>query len=399
MLVHDRDEKQAELLAREALERGGDNRFASAALSETLLRRGEFDGALEVIAAARRRFGQVPWYDLTLADALIEAGRMTEAEEVLEVVLGNPVLRRHALKRLSRAALTRGDNARARRMFEDLVAMAPNYLVFASDYVVLGTLQLHDGDRDAARATWRRGAEAYPRHGTLRGLLQDHFGENGVIAAPRVPPVDEAALGVRRIPVRTPMITPRTGLLEVVDHATAGLREPGDVIALSESAAAAGQGRMLPLELLQPGLVARTLCRFVNEIGPLHSPAGMQGAVMESGRLRVVLAAAVGGAGKAVGRPGWFYRVAGPWAAMIDDVAGCLPPHDHHVIFGPADPDGLSTEIAQSLGCPVAVVDANHRTGAWVVGASAAVDRGWLARVLADNPAGNEDEQTPIVLV
>ena len=399
VLVHDRDEKQAELLAREALRRGGDTRFASAALTETLLRRGEFDAALEVIAAARRRFPEVPWYDLTLADALIEAGRVPEAEDVLEVVLGNPQLRRHALKRLSRAALARGDKARARAMFEDLVALAPNYLVFASDYVALGTLELEEGDRDAARATWRRGTEVYPRHATLRGLLKEHFGETRVAAAPRIPPVDEAALGVRRIPVRTPMITPRTGLLDVIDEATAGVRRPGDVIALSESAAAAGQGRILPLELFRPGLVARTLCRFVNEIGPLHSPAGMEGAVMESGRLRVLVAAAVGGAGKAVGRPGWFYRVAGPSAAMIDDVAGCLPPHDHHVIFGPAAPDRLATELAAGLGTPVAVVDANHRTGAWVVGASDAVDRQWLARALADNPAGNEDEQTPVVLV
>ncbi len=399
VLVHDRDEKQAEQLATEALRRGGDTRFASAALAETLLRRGEFDAALEVIAAARRRLPAVPWYDLTLADALIEAGRVAEAEDVLEVVLGNPQLRRHALKRLSRAALARGDKARARAMFEDLVALAPNYLVFASDYVVLGTLQLDAGDRDAARATWRRGTEVYPRHATLRSLLNQHFGETGVAAAPRIPPVDEAALGVRRIPVRTPMITPRTGLLDVIDEATAGIRRPGDVIALSESAAAAGQGRILALELFRPGLIARTLCRFVNEIGPLHSPAGMEGAVMESGRLRVLLAAAVGGAGKAVGRPGWFYRVAGPSAAMIDDVAGCLPPHDHHVIFGPAAPDRLATELAAGLGTPVAVVDANHRTGAWVVGASDAVDRQWLARALADNPAGNEDEQTPVVLV
>ena len=45
------------------------------------------------------------------------------------------------------------------------------------------------------------------------------------------------------------------------------------------------------------------------------------------------------------------------------------------------------------------MVDANHLSGAWVVGASEGVDRDWLTRVLADNPAGNEDEGTPVVLV
>ena len=84
---------------------------------------------------------------------------------------------------------------------------------------------------------------------------------------------------------------------------------------------------------------------------------------------------------------------------MIDDVAACLPPLDHHLIFGPIEPRALARELARALDCEVAVVDANHRTGAWVLAGSDGVDREWLARALADNPAGNEDEQTPVVLV
>jgi hypothetical protein len=84
---------------------------------------------------------------------------------------------------------------------------------------------------------------------------------------------------------------------------------------------------------------------------------------------------------------------------MIDDVAACLPPHDHHLIFGPIELDSLTRELSGTLGCEVAVVDANHRTGAWVLAGSRGVDRDWLAQALADNPAGNEDEQTPVVIV
>ena len=84
---------------------------------------------------------------------------------------------------------------------------------------------------------------------------------------------------------------------------------------------------------------------------------------------------------------------------MIDDVAAALPPHDHHMVFGPGDADGLAARLAGELGFAVAVVDANHLAGAWVVGASEGVDRGWVERALNDNPAGNEDEQTPVVLV
>jgi hypothetical protein len=125
----------------------------------------------------------------------------------------------------------------------------------------------------------------------------------------------------------------------------------------------------------------------------------MEGAILVAGRPRVVLGALAGAAGKLFGRRGWFYRVAGPQTAMIDDVAAAMPPHDHHVVFGPREPDRTASELAAALGIPVSIVDANHLTGAWVIGASPGLDRRWLTATLRDNPAGNEDEQTPIVLV
>jgi tetratricopeptide (TPR) repeat protein len=398
-LTFERDTARAERAARAALERGGDTRLASAALTELLLRRGEHDAALDVLRAARERLPGVPWYDLSAADALIEVGRVAEAEELLERAVSHPRLRRHALKRLARLALTRGDRARARRWFEELLALAPDYLVYASDYVALAELRLEAGEVEAARATARAGAEIYPRNAALARLRAERFGEDQPLSKPNVPAVSETHVGARRIPVRTPLITARTGLLEVVDPATAPLRQPGDVIAVGESPAAAGQARIVPLELVKPGPLARLLCRFVGKHGPLHSPEGMQGAIMEAGRPRIAAAAIAGALGKLAGRRGWFYRVAGPGATMIDDVAAAMPPHDHHVVFGPRAPDALATQLARALDCPVAIVDANHLNGAWVVGASPGVDAAWVEAALADNPAGNEDEGTPVVIL
>lgn len=402
-LTDARDEGAAERAARAALaagEGGDGDRFAYAALAEVLLRRGEREEAVEVLREARGRFPAVPWYELTLADALIEAGRAGEAEALLEPAAAHPQLRRHALKRLSRLALERGDSERARGRFAELVALAPDYLVYASDHETLGSLQLEAGEREAALETWRRAMEIYPRNERLRRLLAAELGEEALPSVrPRVEAVAEESAGVRRIPVRTGLITARTDLPLTVDEATRELRLPGDTVALSESVAAAAQGRVVPLELIRPGPLARLLCRFVGEIGPLHSPAGMEGAILDCGRARVLAGAIAGALGKLLGRRGWFYRVAGRRSAMIDDVAACMPPHDHHVVLGPADPDALSAQLAARLGCGFAVVDANHLSGAWVVGASAGVDRAWLAAALADNPAGNEDEGTPLVIV
>jgi tetratricopeptide (TPR) repeat protein len=399
-LTSERDAEAAEHYARAALaDQTADTRFATAALAEVLQRRGDNRGAVGVLRQARDTMPEIKWYALSLADALESAGEIDEAERLLEEATADAELRRHAIKRLSRLALKRGDHNRALHWYSELVGLAPDYLVYSSDYATLGRLQFEAGDRDGARATWERGAKTFPRNGQLRKLRAEHFGEQEPPAMPRIKPVSENEIGARRIPVRTPMINARTGLLPLLDEASRALRRPGDVVTLAESAAAAGQGRLIPLELITPGPMARRFSRYVGKIGPLHSPEGMQGAILEAGRPRVLLGAIASVVGKALGRSGWFYRVAGPGTAMIDDVAAALPPHDHHVIFGPAKPDRLADELSEALDSSVAIVDANHLTGAWVVGASAGVDRKWVEAALADNPAGNEDEQTPVVLI
>lgn len=384
----------AEHAARRAIDLDPASRFAAAALSEILRFRSDFDGAVEVLRKARAANPDIGWYDLSLADALIDAKRYDEATWVLEEAVESADLRRHALKRLARISLDKGEIETAIHWQSALIDLAPNYLVYANDYLTLANLYTDYGDSERAEAILRKAQGIYPRNEAISKAL----GETSPVAGPR-PRFDEEAAGVKRIPVKTPLITSRSDLVSVVDAATASIRRPGDVIAVSESPAAASQGRVLPLELIRPSLIARVLCRYVGKIGPLHSPAGMQGAILDVGATRVLVGAIAGATGKLMGRKGWFYRIAGPSAAMIDDVAACLPPLDHHVIFGPSQPDSLASRLAGALGCEVAIVDANHLTGAWVVGASDGVNRSWVEEVLADNPAGNEDEQTPVVVI
>jgi len=399
VLTNERDDVKAEQIANAAAAAGGDTRFATAALAEVNKWRGDYNRAAEIVRGAREKYPTIPWYALTLADVLKDGGRIDEAEALLESVVNDSQLRRHALKRLSKWAVDRGDNVRGLKYQTELIGLAPDYLVYASDYTLLAHLRLEAGDSAGAREILQRGASIYPRNAQIKEMLHRQFGETAPEKAPNIPPVDERAVGARRIPIKTKMITLRSGILPVIQEATNGQLRPDDILALSESPASAGQGRMIPLEMITPEGMAKQLSKFVGKIGPLHSPAGMQGAILEAGRTKVLLGAAAGAAGKLVGKRGWFYRVAGPGAAMIDDVAAALPPHDHHLLFGPGRPDKLSEDLSAALGCHVCIVDANHLTGAWVVGASAGVDRKWVEKVLSDNPAGNEDEQTPIVLI
>ncbi|MEI7625102.1 MAG: coenzyme F420-0:L-glutamate ligase [Actinomycetota bacterium] len=402
-LTYQGDEAKAERVARRALSiwTSADTRLASAALAEILLRRGDNDEAVEVLRAAQRKLPNRCWYVLSIADALIEGGRVEEAEAVLEPQLEHPQLRRHVLKRLSGQALDRGDKERARRWFGELVnlPLVDQYIVYASDYLTFGDLLIEAGATDEARELWRKAADIYRRDDTIRARLADHFGETIQTPPPQIASVDESEAHVQRIPVRTPYINARSDMIALIEEATRELRQPGDVVALAESPAANGQGRVISLELVQPSRTAKFLSRYVGAIGPLHSDEGMQGAIMVAGRVRVLAGAAAGAVGKALGRSGDFYRVAGRQTAMIDDVAAAVAPYDHHLLPGPAEPDALANRLAAALGCEAAIVDANDLSGAWVIGASPGVDREWLERALIDNPAGNEDERTPVVIV
>ncbi len=59
----------------------------------------------------------------------------------------------------------------------------------------------------------------------------------------------------------------------------------------------------------------------------------------------------------------------------------------------------MSAELATQLGLHVAVVDANDLRRAKALGASPELVRDRVETALLGNPAGNGDEQTPLVIL
>lgn len=202
-----------------------------------------------------------------------------------------------------------------------------------------------------------------------------------------------------RIPVRTRVLTPRDDLVTSLRRYCGRLVQPGDVIAISESVVAILQGRAIRADTVRAGLLARFLCRFPAKHGSLATPAAMQLALNEVGAWRVLLGTAAAGLGRLVGRRGDFYRVAGSELKLIDDIAGTMPPFDDCIVLGPQDPEGTARRLAQELGVGIALVDVNDLGCVDILGASEGVDRALVTRLLGDNPAGNDDQQTPFVIL
>jgi hypothetical protein len=104
-------------------------------------------------------------------------------------------------------------------------------------------------------------------------------------------------------------------------------------------------------------------------------------------------------AGRLTGRPGGFYRVLGDAISTIDGYTGTMPPFERAIVLAPRDPDAFAQSVVERLGVDCVVVDANDLEKAKVLGASANVVRDAVEKALLDNPHGNGDEQTPVVVL
>ncbi len=214
----------------------------------------------------------------------------------------------------------------------------------------------------------------------------------------RTATMTERKVGVA-VPVRTHILTPRDRFADVVEKYIVPVARKGDVVAIAESALAIMQGRLYHVEDIAPRWWARKLCRVMGADSSLSTPYGMEMAFRVCGTKRMFAAIVAGVAGKALGRDGDFYRVAGPDVATIDDASGTLPPFDKHVVLGPVDCREVVDDIKKRFGFECAVVDANDLQKCAVLAISDPSLAREVERTLLHNPQGNGGEQTPILFI
>ena len=201
------------------------------------------------------------------------------------------------------------------------------------------------------------------------------------------------------LPIRTHLLGTLDDPAEVLRHYAGAVLQPGDVLTIGETPLAVMQGRYNHPANLQPSSLARLLCRVFHPTSSLATACGLQTLIDNVGPARVLCAWLVGTGLKLMGSKGWFYRLAGEQARLIDDVTGTTPPYDQTIVLGPADSAAVCSQLAAELGVAVAVVDVNDLGRVKVLASSPGCDEGLLMRALKPNPAGNANERTPLVLV
>lgn len=207
-----------------------------------------------------------------------------------------------------------------------------------------------------------------------------------------------------RVLVRTHLVAIKEPLDPIIERDVRPRLQEGGWIAISEKVVTISQGRVVHISAVRPGLLAKVIVRGVrkyeDDIGYSH-PAKMQVAIWQAGYWRMVAATIVGGITRLFGRHGDFYRIAGHRIAEIDGFnPAAMPPFDEFAMLGPGDPDAYCQRIEDTYGVPTVIIDGNN-INVEVLGASRGVPetRAKVREILLDNPVGQGDELTPIVIV
>ncbi len=174
---------------------------------------------------------------------------------------------------------------------------------------------------------------------------------------------------------------------------------PTDILTIGESPLAIMQGKYIDYRSVNPSLISRLICKAFHPTSSLASACGMQTLINISGPTRVIISWLIGGIFKCFGFRGMFYRLAGEQARLIDDITGTTPPYDKSIVLGPKDTQIFCMKASKELNVNVAVVDVNDLGRVKILSTNNANNSEIIKRALASNPAGNANQQTPLVLI
>lgn len=366
--------------------------------------------ALPIALQANREYPDFLWYGVMAGD--IHRYYLNQPEQALQCyesvydrgksMFSTSTLSpyRYLLKRLSEMAAERKEYEKAIGYFSQFIAFQPSNF-HEKDFCQYAEALVETGKKEEAIEVLQLGTR-YSKSRKIRFRLSHYLGLNEPMM-----PFQAVRQGYRRIPVETDIIKPGWDIPDYIESVTKPIRQQGDIITIASCVVAVAESRLRGVDEIEPSFLAKGLSKCVHDDNfpfggnaPLCNPLSMEVAIQETGKFRILYAAVLGGLlGKIIPKKGFFYRLAGEQAALIDDMPGAIPPFDYYVILGPRDSNESARRIREKTGCEAAVVDANDLEIAWAVGVSDQPIKPIVESVLSDNPAGNGDQKTPIILL
>ena len=173
----------------------------------------------------------------------------------------------------------------------------------------------------------------------------------------------------------------------------------GDCLIIGETPLAIMQGRYINPINIRYSFFAKLLCYFFHPTSSLATACGMQILINNIGITRIIYALTIGIIFKFIGIKGIFYRLTGKESALIDDISGTTFPYDKSIVMGPINTKRFCDDVSKILGVDVAIADVNDLGKVKILETSNKSNLKIIERNLTNNPAGNDDQKTPIVII
>ncbi|MEK7541104.1 MAG: coenzyme F420-0:L-glutamate ligase [Patescibacteria group bacterium] len=177
-----------------------------------------------------------------------------------------------------------------------------------------------------------------------------------------------------------------------------------DIIVLCQKIVSIVQKRIVYKKDIRISFWAKFLSKFVKKTPAgfsVGNPFKMQIAINLAGLSRILFASFFGFLFKIFGIAGMFYRLAGHQISEIDGFYGeAFPEYSEMGILGPVGCDLLCNNLKEKFNFSFAIADVND-LGGNILGVSKNLKgkEKLLLKILKDNPAGQSNGQTPIIIL
>lgn len=238
-----------------------------------------------------------------------------------------------------------------------------------------------------------------------KNAAQQRREENGVVYYDRGVLTGRDGRQYSRFAIQTHFVEVGESQAELVRRYVQPLYQPGDALAFTAKVMAMCTRNVRTKEQVHPGFWAKKLAPFagINSTGVgMHEPYKLQLVIDICGLPRVLLAAAVSAVTRPFGVRGLFYRICGHGVAGIDGFyfRSSFDRYKEMALINPPNPRELCNALEKDTGIPVVLMDAND------------IDQNQLGKcdsfpltddqiqdALKDNPCGQGDELTPLILI
>lgn len=204
--------------------------------------------------------------------------------------------------------------------------------------------------------------------------------------------------------IKTEFVQEGDSYINIFKEYVAPIYTEGDIISCSEKIISLCQGRVVKREDIDVGIWAKFLSKFAS-----HPNTGIgvgeaikkQYAIDVVGLRKVLYASVASAVTKLLGKKGKFYEIVGQEVSGLDGFYGKVwKEYEDIGIKIPENPNEVCNEIKNSLGITCMIVDAND-LGQEILGVSDDLtgQENELKQMIKDNPAGQNRECTPLILI